>query len=465
MDVPLRHRISRLLGVILVLLVTFVTVGGQAFADGEVGGIGGGTGGGGSSGGGGGGGSSGGGGGSSGGGGGTSAWRYFSDSYWLSGITNWCVPDENGQQSIGYRVSYRYPSSITLTEAENHVAGAVYRGDISPVENIGTRCLYPPSYVDARVTCVLEVQVAIDLIMPRTASIASRTQGTAYAGDPTLGNCLNSSLTVPLYQSISEFGRYTFDSSATQQACVIRTYTSADPRTGITPGTALRDCGSPYVRAGTPGTWELTCSGFRQGFSAGIPDWTMNDCLAGGSVYEGQAQCSFSGTNTLDGIAQTTPAQLMRDGVKRPVSFATPNLTGSGITVTGSQTRVLRDGSSTPWNSLGKGSAISPHNAEFRVFRGSQGMLTTPTETNWQAGIVGDGWSVAGYWASDSAHPTLLSAEYLFDLTVAVQSVAVTGVEPIAGTITTETTTIQVPTTASCVSPSLSIEYLRAVNG
>lgn len=458
--------IPRLLAVLLLLLVSFIGVAGASFAnpiggEGNGGSQGGGTGGGG--GGSTGGGSGGGGSGSS----GASTWGRITRTYWGATTSAFCTPDANGQSAIGYAFRYRYPlAEMTRDEANASISNfALYGFGLHPVENLGLRCHYPPSYVDSRVTCVQSVYVSIDMALPASRNIAQRTQATDFAGNQSLANCLNSSLRVPLYEDITDFGRYTFSSSASQQACTQRTYTSSNPLTGVRPPNELRDCGSPYTRVGDTGRWELTCAGFREGFSSGLPNFTMNDCLDGGAVSTGQATCSFSGQNTLDGIVQTTPAQLMRDGVRRPVSFSTPNITGNGITVNATQTRIVRDASSTPWHSLGRTSTVIPSKAEFKVFRNNQSSLITPAETGWQSGVLNDGWSVAGYWASDAGRPTLLSAEYLYDLSVAVQSVRVTGVEPIAGTVTVEATTIQVPTTASCVSPSLSIEYLRATNG
>lgn len=416
---------------------------------------------------GGGGGGSGGGAGSGGGGGGgggtTPTRKYYSINRWAEdgwSVTG-CGTDTYGRPAIGVTYRYSYPASMSVAEVAEILA-FYPNPSTQGVHRVGDRCHYLPSYTDYRITCVLTNQVNLAQVQPVRRTLDNKSERTAFADNRTLANCERSDTHLSVGASVEDFGRYTFTGSATKMACQKRVYTSAHPRTGVTPAPELINCGSSYVDPAPEKRWELTCAGFREGWSRGNPSWTLDDCLPTGSSSP-IFQCTAPGSNTVNG-AKTNTAILFRSGENNRVVYGKSEPRGKGITVNSVRTTVLREKGGTPWATApGAYRTAGPGNKEFRIERNGSSMLTSETKTRSVNGYAQQ-WDLSAVWASDAGKPTITKAQYFHNVTLRMTSVRVTGYNTDTGAISTTPITINVDTTATCYSNPLSTEFVRAVN-
>lgn len=357
---------------------------------------------------------------------------------------------------------FRYPRNSGLTEEQ--ILDIIFRGGSGGIQDqvvvLDSRCYYLPLYRDERTTCVLNVSVNIQMTVPTSRVLASKSQNTAYNANRTLANCEASNTHIGVSAPFREFGRYRGTGDALIQACSIRRYLTAHGETGIKPDDELIDCGTPYHTYPTPRKWELTCAGFREGWTSGMPKWTLEDCGAGSSTP--RYSCSDPGRNTVDGTA-TNNATLFRDGAAHKVRYGKSEVRGSGITINSVSTTITRDASSTPWGHAGNYANANAANKEFQILRNGTSMLSTATRTRVMSGYAQD-FELRSVWASESGKPTITQADYFHNLTYRMTSARITGYDGRTGEADIERITVSVPTTAHCYSNKLTTNFVRAVN-
>ncbi|RKS20784.1 hypothetical protein DFO58_1321 [Arthrobacter sp. AG1021] len=145
--------------------------------------------------------------------------------------------------------------------------------------------------------------------------------------------------------------------------------------------------------------------------------------------------------------------QMMRDGERREVKFS-QEISGKNITVKSIKTQFTRSG--TSWDSSQK---LNKNLLEMRTTSGLG--LKNAGETGVQNGNVSSVF-VMGYQASNPNGQTKIGQKLSWTGTKKVKSIKITSVDSDKGTVTTQSTTVTVPTSGEC-KQEIGLQYIRSI--
>jgi len=145
--------------------------------------------------------------------------------------------------------------------------------------------------------------------------------------------------------------------------------------------------------------------------------------------------------------------QMMRDGERREVKFS-QEISGKNITVKSIKTQFTRSG--TPWDSSQK---LNKNLLEMRTTSGLG--LKNAGATGVQNGNVSSVF-VMGYQASNPNGQTKIGQKLTWTGTKKVKSAKITSVDSDKGTVTTQSTTVVVPTSGECTQ-EIGLQYIRSI--
>lgn len=320
-------------------------------------------------------------------------------------------------------------------------------------------CHYPPAYRDVRVTCVVSLTLNVSQTEPasRKRNVFSKTVNTAFAGNRTLANCLNSGGNISANIPLAEFGRYRGTGTANAVACWHRSYTSPDLN-GVIPGDEILDCSAPYSVPQMVSYAQIDCTGaYPRWF--GNPSFTMTECSnqrSNNPVYH----CVVGSDVKVNGVA-TRNTELLRDGSVNTLQWNTPQLSGNRIrNFQFNGTTMQRSG--TPWVK-GKGASNNTFELGTAQSGSKASLLTSDAGSPRQSGVQTT-WYGRWYAASDAGSPTALTPVFDFNAVVSTTTYTITAVNSSTGAWTITPTTRDVSTSGRCNGPTVNVSTLKVVN-
>lgn len=436
------------------------------------------------------------GGGGGGGGGGSSL---PAGGFWVYtwGPNSICGSKPDAGPSIGYRTMWITEEKVTPSQ-DQPPAGAgwhfssyfpgygAYWNRTTPSPRMD--CIFPPTYNLMNNECILDTSASFAEVRPQPQVLASRTASSGYAaGTPDPAACAASRTHVALNANIV---RYSYVEGIAVSRAVTHTfkvYLEADPRTGSVPATEIVGTVGPYNLPAKRNSASLTCKGPRVPGDANERDFTENSCYSESSfsssykcypspiLFDKRATWEWNeemGTNPNNAITYNTSDFFIpkesgwsllkrKDNAGRKITF-NQNPSGPGITINSYSTLFERDATSTPFASVGGGDPL----AEIDVFL-SNGQKRIDQ-------LQGSGLKTASYsgkansvklmlmGASSQNAPTKITQVLKWVGTRKVQTIRITGLNPVSGDIQYVLSTTDVPTSGECRSTA-SVESIRAI--
>lgn len=313
------------------------------------------------------------------------------------------------------------------------------------VVSVSYRCYYRP-YNDVSARCGWSVAGQAvgpqgNPTVPSKTTVYPRTLTAFARGDTSQAACTRS-FAVDYKSPLVAFGWYTLSTVGEQAACRWRRYTD---------GTAPRvlGCSAPYTLP--PRTFKATlyCGGFVIGEHRRGLSFTLDDCRSGAGGG-GSWSCAGGDRPTFDGMTAGPPRPaVLDDGKARAASWGPISVTGAVSGVRAQQSRLTPDPKGTPFR------AGQQPGGEGQPF------VAEPAAGRWTAGWRSD-WMLRFFAAGDPGKPSTWTPEWRFVGDFTVTSVAITGMDPVTGQVSTTTTTTTVTGAGTCPGVPLPIDVFRA---
>jgi len=374
--------------------------------------------------------------------------------------------DGRGQPLVGRKASYRYPSTMTWAQAWAEIQLGI--NNYSKFDISSTwRCLYPPSYRDVQIRVVLSSEVTIERVRPDTEVLANIKMTSDWQdGDHSIsGAYASDSLYAAADVDLNDYGRYQASGTTKSRYVTARLWNSHTDDAGNRYTDSIISVGPVFTADNRTARAEITCEGYRNGWSGTSWSYTHTDCgPTGNSTETPEYQCVAEGDDPAIRInaAPTRSATLPRDGNAVPVEFDLVRPEGN-FTANGTVTTMFNRAGGSPWDTNG---VRTPSEAMFALVddpTSTRTLLTSDTFTPRLSGARELVYAKA-WWASDQGDPTRFRSMWNFVGTSEVSTVEITGVAS-DGTWTTRTRTTEVESTAMCASPFAELTYVRAVSG
>lgn len=383
-------------------------------------------------------------------------WTFLSITGTYGAVQPGCAAtDSQGQANLGARFRYR---AVGLSTAE--IQSIVRRGDAAMAEAGVVRlemvCLYPPSYVDRTEYAVIQSTANIEIVAPRTETLKTGTQKSAWGnGDHSLSALRNSKTQVNLGWTPSEVGQYRGHAETLMQAVTVRHWIEADPITGVTPGDAIQAIGGTFIANPADARGTQTCAGW-------VPDqWVSYDesaCESGnGSGNPVSYTCNVPAAPgvTMNGQALNL-TNIPRSGEPNYVIWEAPTFSSPTlVSIDATATRIKRSG--TPWTD-----GALPTLNDVEIWRDGRNVLSSKDGTGWLAGDIRD-WEFRATWASDKDMPTVLTPVWRWNATLMKNSTEIVSVDS-DGHFVTRQVQVPIKTSLTCEGQPLSIQISRTIS-
>lgn len=335
---------------------------------------------------------------------------------------------------------------------------AMLPGIVGQILKQTVSCKYPPSWSETSLSCVVSSTGNISKVSGTPIRLLNIYQATAYSTNRTVDNCRNSAQWINVSGTPNVYGHWEAQGSTIVEKCMWRTYTSADPRTGVTPAAELRNCYTVNNYNAFYAKGTLTCKGWTDGVHLQGYSFTENDCLD--ATTPNSLQCVVGGAPLIDWNGQSyrgTSVETLRNGGDVRMRWDTPTITGSGLqSIVATRSRLAV--ANAPWSNQ-----FSLTNNWFGLQKtgSSQNALKDTAGTPWGTGLQTD-WTAQ--WYQPTSSPTTFGPQYEYDADFLKQTVRITGVHP-NGSWRTEVVNTTVRSKAACSAPVLGVSALRVVNG
>lgn len=321
------------------------------------------------------------------------------------------------------------------------------------------------------IECVVAMKINFSMTYPTTKVKYEKYKPSDFGKKPTFKNCVAShkeSISLPAGKknasknTATEYGRYIVASTGwTQRGEEV---TVVNPIRNTTEKT-FKLTGSVVEKPVKYTYIQHTCDEYRQGAKSKEvytknKKYTQDDCARATSQEEGDFQCNAIDNTWING-QKSKKATLFRDGGANRVLFSVPKLSGTTY-VKGSQklakTRLFRTG--TPWDS-----SVSKTRTPVQIMKAGSSTplkINAQDRTSYTTGGITE-YDIRGYLASEAESPTTLQNEYVMEgkwkvITRRISEVTVTGKVKLV-----ETTAV-IDSTATCMSPVVSLNFVRGVN-
>jgi hypothetical protein len=368
----------------------------------------------------------------------------------------WTWTAKTEEQAYGISGGLQGVRSMIKTNSSN-------LSQLSPL-SLRSLCLYPARWVirQAAAYCAISTDAAITQTVPRSRTLSENTSVSSWGqGVKTIDACVNSSTKVAVNADFNEYGRYRGQVSSLMQSINIKTYTSPNELTGVTPPDEIASVGAPYRVYPGERQWQLTCAGFSNGWS-GNPAFNQTECGPDQTRNPQKYQCTIDGDkNPLVNGTHTNNATVFRDGELNTIAWSRPSITGTANGVPEGKTQILRSG--TPWNTTSQFPTAKTNDVE--LYRDGKSKFTAVGGTGWMNKIMPDGWGLKAYWASDTGKPTLLTPQYKWMAQWVIETQKVVSMDGATGAAELAPSSTTVTAEALCTGTPLTVNIVRATTG
>lgn len=328
---------------------------------------------------------------------------------------------------------------------------------------LGIKCI-PMKKTVENLECVVGISTQIDMLAPTRKTIAPhKYKSSAYDKKQNMKNCVSSQgLSDYRKASITEYGRYHAYAQSTTQRVQNVTFSSRVPGSNFS--VSQFSVQGPRVLKPMKNNYaQQTCGEFlistkRSSAFKGDPTFTQDDCP---TTAKGSFECTASDTTWINGQKAKT-ATVFRDGEANNVTFSVPKLSGDTF-VKKSQslvkTRIFRTG--TPWDD----SATKAKTPLQITKKGSSTPLkiNSKDRSSYTSGGI-NSYDVHGYLASEAKDPTKLRNEYVLEGKWKVETKVIQAFFADGSITVVDGPTRTITSTATCMSPEVSLNFVRGVN-
>lgn len=362
------------------------------------------------------------------------------------------VTDQNEYTWAGARIRYNY----NVNAATNiKVPGSEVVTEI--------KCI-PAKKSVKTLECVVKMYAQVDFVHPTRKMIVKNEKKSDFASNKTYENCVKSQKDkVSANAKLDEYGRYhAYAQSYTQR--VKRVVYSGRVPEKDTIRLEFFTIEGPVVQKPMKHNYaQNTCAEFivspkRSEAYKGSPKFTQDDCP---KTTAGSFQCNASDTTWING-QKSKSATVFRDGKPNTVTFSVPKLSGNTYVKNSQElvkTRIFRTG--TPWDT----SATKTRTPLQIMKAGSKTPLkiNSKDRSSYTAGGISK-YDVYGYLASEAKEPTKLRNEYVLEGEWRIETKILKSFFSNGTVEIVDGPTATITSTATCLSPEVSLNFVRGVN-